>query len=60
MYPEDRKSYNVNYTFHIQSAEDFYNALRKYNILDLEIEKEIEADNVDLAQDMLKSIGIKV
>ena len=60
MYPEDRKPYNINYTFHIQSAKDFHNKLREYHILDLAIERERETDNLSLAQNMLRSTGVNV
>lgn len=58
MYPKDRKPYNINYTFHIQSAEDFYNKLREYHTLDLAIEREHETDDLTLAKNMLEKIGI--
>lgn len=57
---EEHKPYNISYTFHIQSAEDFYRKLREYHTLDLEIERERETDDVDLALFMLRAIGINV
>lgn len=57
---EDHKPYNINYTFHIQSAEDFYNQLRAYHTLDLAIEQELETDDLTLAQKMLRGIGVNV
>ncbi len=57
---KDQNPYRINYTFHIQSAKDFHKKLRQYHILDLEIEQERETDSVDLAQSMLRSIGIDI
>jgi len=56
---ENYNPYRINYTFHIQGVDDFYEKLQEYHRLDLEIEQEREVDNVDLAQDMLQAIGIK-
>lgn len=57
---EEHKPYNISYTFHIQSAEDFYKMLREYHRVDLEIEQENELDDLALAQDMLRGIGVNV
>lgn len=57
---EEHNPYNINYTFHIQSAEDFYNQLRVYHTLDLAVEQELETDDLTLAQEMLKGIGVNV
>ena len=55
---EEQKSYNVSYTFHIQSAEDFFRQLNEHAD---EILKSYEADeDLTLAQDMLRGIGVNV
>jgi hypothetical protein len=57
---KEQKPYNIEYTFHIQSAEDFYNQLRAFHREDYAREQEIDVDNLELAQSMLKGIGINV
>lgn len=57
---EEHKPYNISYTFHIQSAEDFYNQLRAFHREDYAREQEIDVDNLELAQDILRSIGVNV
>ena len=55
---EEQKSYNVSYTFHIQSAEDFFRQLNEHAD---EILKSYEADeDLSQAQDMLRGIGVNV
>ena len=55
---EEQKSYNVSYTFHIQSAEDFFRQLNEHAD---EILKSYEVDeDLSLAQDMLRGIGVNV
>lgn len=51
---------NINYKFYIQSPEDFYRQLRAYERNDYFNELEIDTDDLTLAQDMLKSIGVNV
>jgi aspartyl/asparaginyl-tRNA synthetase len=57
---EEHNPYRISYIFHIQQSEEFYEKLREYHRLDLEIELERETDNVDLAQNMLRKIGVTV
>lgn len=57
---KEQKPYNIEYTFNIQSAEDFYNQLRAFHREDYAREQEIDVDNLELAQSMLKGIGITV
>lgn len=54
---EEHKPYNIEYTFHIQSVEDFYAQLcawadEHYN--------ETDPNDTELAKQMLKDIGINV
>ena len=55
---EEQKPYNVSYTFHIQSAEDFFRQLNKHADEILESYKADE--DLTLAQDMLRGIGVNV
>jgi len=57
---EEQKPYKINYVFHIQCPEDFYKMLREYHRVDLEIEQENESDDLALAQNMLRGIGVNV
>lgn len=57
---EERKPYKINYTFHIQSAEDFHSKLREYHRIDLAIEQERETGDLVLAQTMLEAIGVNI
>lgn len=57
---EEHKPYKINYTFHIQSTDDFYNQLRAFHREDYAREQEIDLEDLSLAQDMLKSIGVKL
>lgn len=57
---EEPKPYNINYTFHIQSTEDFYNQLRAYHREDYAREQAVDVEDLKLAQDMLRSIGVNV
>lgn len=53
------KSYNsINYTFHIQSVEDFYAQLRAFERNDYLDELEIDTEDLTLAKKMLENIGI--
>ena len=55
---EEHKPYNISYTFHIQSVEDFFNQLNQHAD---EILKSYEADeDLTLAQEMLQGIGVNV
>jgi hypothetical protein len=55
---EEHRPYNIEYTFHIQSAEDFF---RQLNERADKILKSYEADeDLTLAQDMLRGIGVNV
>jgi hypothetical protein len=55
---EENKPYNIEYTFHIQSAEDFFRQLNEHAD---EILKSYEAnEDLTLAQDMLRGIGVNV
>lgn len=53
---KDNENYSsMNYVFHIQSAEDFYNQLKSlYDELPDE-----DVENCDLAISMLRDIGIE-
>ena len=51
---------NINYKFYIQSPEDFYRQLRAFERNDYLNELEIDTDDLTLAQDMLRSIGVNV
>ena len=55
---EEHNPYNIEYTFHIQSAEDFYNQLHAFNNVDLEKENEIDVSECLEAREMLKQIGV--
>ena len=55
---EEKQPYNINYTFHIQSVEDFFRQLNEHAD---EILKSYEAEeDLTLAQDMLRGIGVNV
>jgi hypothetical protein len=55
---EEQKPYNITYTFHIQSAKDFYRQLNDY---DNEILNRYETvEDLTLAQYMLRGIGVNV
>ena len=49
--------YNISYTFHVQSAEDFRNQLKLR--ADEIVKSYDDADDTDLAQTMLESIGVR-
>lgn len=51
--------YNINYTFYVQSAEDFYAQLREFERQHYLTELEVDTENLELAQNMLASIGIQ-
>lgn len=56
---KDQKPYNITYTFHVQSVEDFYRQLN--NQADIHMQTyECDVDDVALAQSMLRSIGVNV
>ena len=54
---EEHKPYNIEYTFHVQSAEDFYAQLYKWTD---EHYKETDITDTALAKQMLEHIGISV
>ena len=56
---EEYKPYNINYTFHVQSTEDFYRQLKAFERVDYLNEAEIDTDDLTLAQNMLKDIGVE-
>ena len=58
MNEEEYKPYNISYTFFVQGVEDFYRQLREYERDDYLNELEVDTDDLTLAQDMLKSIGV--
>lgn len=61
MLPEDHNyNYNKTYVFYIQNPEDFYSQLRDFHRQDLAQEQDIDVDDLDLAQDMLREIGVNV
>lgn len=60
MLPEDHNYGKQTQVFHIQNPEDFYNKLREYHTLDLAIERERETDDLELARNMLRGIGVNV
>lgn len=45
----------VNYVFHIQNPEDFYQQMREF--VDTHVEEDVE--DTQLAEEMLQAIGIK-
>lgn len=47
----------INYIFHVQSSEDFYNQLRAFEAK--HYEENVDVDDTSLAQEMLQAIGIK-
>lgn len=57
---KEHKPYNIEYTFYIQSAENFYNQLRQFHKEDVEQEQQIDVDTLELAQTMLRGIGVNV
>ena len=57
---EEHKPYNISYTFHIQSAEDFYNQLRAFHREDYAREQAADLEDLTLAQNMLRGIGVNV
>lgn len=48
------------YTFYIQSAEDFYAQLREFERNNYLEELDIDTEDCTLAQDMLKGIGVNI
>jgi len=50
----------VGYIFNIQSPEDFYNQLRAFHREDYAREQAVDLEDLTLAQDMLRGIGINV
>ena len=51
-------NYNINYSFHVQSPEDFYNQLRAFHLEDWRKEQEIGVSDTTLAKQELAKIGI--
>ena len=51
-------NYNINYSFHVQSPEDFYNQLRAFHLEDWRKEEEIDVSDTTLAKEALAKIGI--
>ena len=48
--------YSINYSFQVQSAEDFYNQL---HLESLHNEETIDVSDTALAKSMLSNIGVK-
>lgn len=59
MLPDQEPYGKKNYTFHIQSAEDFYNQLREQHRQDAAREEAIDVSDLSLARSMLASIGVE-
>jgi hypothetical protein len=61
MNTKDQNPYRINYIFHVQSAEDFYQKLqafeKEHNLVDQTVN---ETTDLTLAQDMLKAIGVNI
>lgn len=55
----NEQPYNINYTFHIQSAQDFWQQLAEHAQAQLESYPQ-EIHNTDLARIMLEQIGVRV
>lgn len=55
---EEQKPYNISYTFHIQSVEDFYNQLAQH--AEEILQSYDTEDDLTLAQEMLQGIGVNV
>lgn len=51
------KPYHIEYTFHVQSAEDFYRQL--HNRADEIVKSYDLTDDTTLAKTMLESIGVR-
>jgi Mg2+ and Co2+ transporter CorA len=52
-----QQPYNINYTFHVQSVEDFYGQMR--SIADQAYAEETEITDTRQAQQMLNQIGVR-
>lgn len=52
-------NYKQNYTFHVQSPEDFYRQLKEFNQQDQQLEDAIDLKDLSEAKQMLNQIGIK-
>lgn len=50
---------NISYIFYVQSVEDFYNQLREFELEDRIKQLKVDTENLDLAQNMLNSIGVQ-
>jgi hypothetical protein len=55
---KEHNPYNIEYTFHIQSAEDFFSQLRAFNKEDLDKENAIDVSDCKEAKEMLQQIGV--
>jgi hypothetical protein len=55
----EKNLYNINYTFYVQSVEDFRRQLREFERKDYLNELEIDTTDLGLSQELLASIGIK-
>lgn len=51
--------YSINYSFQVQSAEDFYNQLHALHLESLHNEETIDVSDTALAKSMLSNIGVK-
>lgn len=60
MLPEDYNYSNKTWVFYVQSPEDFYAQLRSAHQQDAAQEAEIDVNDLELAQNMLRGIGVNV
>ena len=51
--------YSINYSFQVQSTEDFYNQLQALHLESLNNEETIDVNDTALAKSMLSNIGVK-
>lgn len=54
----ENNDYNINYSFHVQSPEDFYNQLRAFHLEDWRREQAVDVSDLTLAKEALAKIGV--
>jgi len=50
---------SINYSFQVQSVEDFYNQLREFHLKNLYNEEKVNVGDTALAKSMLRKIGVE-
>jgi hypothetical protein len=51
--------HSINYSFQVQSVEDFYNQLREFHLKSLYNEEQVDISDTTLAKSMLRKIGVE-